>query len=137
MRLNLVAMIDVVFLLLIYFMLIMQFKTPERSLGVELPDARGATAPADPFALPERRLVLTVASAGDGPDDAVVRVEGDGVAWTGGVEGLRELLGPIAASDGAPQVIVRSEPGALWEHTLGAFDAARRAGCEEVRFARP
>ena len=65
MGLNLTSMIDVVFLLLIYFMVATEFKTAEESFPMDLP-ARDA---GQTIMLDNEPLVIVVESAGDGQRD--------------------------------------------------------------------
>lgn len=77
MVLNIVSMIDVIFLLMTYFLLTAKFTTSEESFEVKVPErlessASAAAPPPDPFALPTTTVVLTVTSLGDGPADFAV-----------------------------------------------------------------
>ena len=64
MGLNVAPMIDVVFLLLMYFMLITEFRAPEGSMPLNI--AGQAAEAADPFALPEAPITIVVESLGQG-----------------------------------------------------------------------
>ncbi len=140
MRFNIASMIDVVFLLMIYFMLITEFRRPELAMAVDLPArlAPGAGA-ADPFALPERPIEVEVVSFGPGPAEYALRIDHERLGEAGTFASLREaaegLLGAELGSD--QRFTVRAGPDALWEHTLGAFNALRRAGYTRVRLAGP
>ncbi len=67
--LNLTSMIDVVFLLLVYFMAATDFKLGEEIYRLDLPQ-RGS----DPFELPRDPLRVAVTSIGD--ENYVIRLEG-------------------------------------------------------------
>ncbi|MEC8115202.1 MAG: biopolymer transporter ExbD, partial [Planctomycetota bacterium] len=59
--LNLTSMIDVVFLLLVYFMVATEFKRAEVVERLDLPNRLGAGV-ADPFEVPDHPVVITVSS---------------------------------------------------------------------------
>jgi len=139
MSLNMTPMIDVVFLLLVYFVLGSNFAERERGLHADVPESIGASAPEDPFELPERPLVLRVRSRSEGALDFSVGADDP-------------LLGPLSPGPGLKASLERSleelydadqelviEPmrGARWEHALEVYNAATGAGFRRVRFAAP
>lgn len=134
MSLNLVAMIDVVFLLLVYFMLTADFRRPEEGVALDLP-ARLTTA-LDPLALPARPIEVLVESDEAG---AAVRVEHPALAGVTTVEGLRRegrIRYGTEFGEGQP-FVVRAGSGTRWEDVLRAYNALRGAGYERVRLAEP
>ena len=76
--LNLTSMIDVVFLLLVYFMAATEFKLGEEIYRLDLPD-RGRVA--DPFDLPLDPLRIAVTTVGR--TDYVLRLSGPQTAGPG------------------------------------------------------
>ncbi len=138
MNLNMAALIDVVFLLMIYFMLITEFRAPEERFDVDLPQ-RMERAGGDPFALPVRPIVVAVHSTGDGARQYVLEADAPALERAETYESLHResarLLGTVLGSD--QRFVIRSAPDARWEHALGAFNAIRRAGYTEVRLASP
>lgn len=139
MNLNMAALIDVVFLLMIYFMLITEFRRPEEKFDVDLPRRIEQGAGADPFALPDRPIVVGVFSTGDGEREYVIEADAPSLERAGTYEALfraAERAHGVTLGDDQ-QFVIRSAPDARWEHALGAFNAIRRAGFTEVRFARP
>ena len=139
MNLNMAALIDVVFLLMIYFMLITEFRRPEEKFDVDLPRRMDSGAGADPFALPDRPIVVGVFSTGDGEREYVLEVDAPALERAGSYESLfRAAERARGATLGDDQrFIIRATPDGRWEHALGAFNALRRAGFTEVRFASP
>lgn len=154
--LNIVSMIDVIFLLMTYFLLTAQFTTREESFEVRVPERlEGAsvdTPPADPFALPVTPVVLTVTSRGNGAEDFVIFTDAASLGATGGGEGgaaqgavFRSYGALTAAAESArgrvlgddQRFIIRPAADAKWEHALGALNALKRAGFNNVRFANP
>jgi biopolymer transport protein ExbD len=141
--LNLTAMIDVVFLLLVYFMAATEFKLGEEIYRLDLPQ-RGASA--DPFDLPRDPLRVAVASTGPraGPASYVIRIPG-AHTQPQTFEELYEFLHQSRRSRAAvgglfePDHPIVIEPAGTtrWEHAMEAFNAAARARYTNVTFAGP
>jgi biopolymer transport protein ExbD len=141
--LNLTAMIDVTFLLLVYFMVATQFKLGEEVYRLDLPD-RSGSAPADPFDLDEEPLYVHVATTGPGLDAYRVRFDGP-YAQPASFDELHAFLrerrisetttGGLFESD-HPIIIVPTRV-TKWQHALEAFNAAARAHYTNVTLARP
>ena len=137
MSLNLVTMIDVVFLLLVYFMLATDFRTPEEAVPLDLPTR--LTAPADPLALPARPIEVFVETMGEWRDEYALRVEGGGLGHVRTVQMLRidtEIRRGMDLGDDQP-FVVRPGAGTNWEHVLAVYNALRGAGYARVRLAEP
>jgi len=111
---NMVPMVDVVFQLLIFFMVATAFLDPERALEVELPQAES------PAENPRERneIVLNVL------EDGRVVYQGRDVAR----EELIELLRRAAAQDRETPVTIRGARHALHEAVVGVMDACGLAG---------
>ncbi len=136
--LNLTAMIDVVFLLLIYFMAATEFKQGEEIYRLDLP-RRGA--PADPFVLPRDPLRIVLASTGP-----VCRIRLPGsYAQPASFQELhgflvenRRTAGAVGGLFEADHPIIIEPTGTTrWEHAMEAFNAAVRARYTNVTFAPP
>jgi biopolymer transport protein ExbD len=129
MQVNLAPMIDVVFLLLMYFLLTSQFRPAERALALDVP-APGAASAADPFALPSTPVTIRVRSLGTGPDELTLDV--DHPALSIGSEGPLEdrLLGAMLPPD---QEFIVEAGSARWEHAVRTISAIRAAGFDRVR----
>jgi len=135
-------LIDVVFLLLMYFLLVGEFRPPEKQFRVEVAAEPAQSAPAeplDPFALPAPPVRVTVRSTGDGPADYTIRVDTPSRAEPESAEALRALLEGARGSFIEPDqaFLISATPDSRWEHTLAAFNAVLRAGYHRVRFTRP
>ncbi len=139
MALNFTAMIDVVFLLLLYFMLTADFAKQEDAFALDLPGQGAAEVADDPFALPEQPILVSVRSSGDGQADYALTTDSPLVGELNGYDALTTTLGSLRGDLLAPdhEMVIAPEPGTRWEHTLGAYNAVTRAGFERVRFARP
>ncbi|MHC4764637.1 MAG: ExbD/TolR family protein [Planctomycetota bacterium] len=136
--LNLTAMIDVVFLLLVYFMAATQFKLGEEIYRLDLP-RRGA--PADPFVLPRDPLRIVLVSTGPA---CLIRLPGpytqpaDFQELHGFLRENRRAVGVIGGLFEADHPIIIEPTGTTrWEHAMEAFNAAVRAQYSNVTFAPP
>ncbi len=125
-------MIDVVFLLLIFFVWTASFKIVENVLPTSVWAVTG-TAPSDPEEPPPPEADF---------DDVVVRVRWDGgqPAWTVNDMVVRDLeemstrLVAIANAKHDAPVIVHSDPDVPFGHSIDVYDLSRIVGLE-VRFA--
>ena len=139
--LNLTAMIDVVFLLLVYFMAATEFKLGEEIYRLDLPQ-RGRAS--EPFELPRDPLRVVVASTGEGrgPQAYMLRVEGT-AAQPESFEALHEYLAANRRSEASlgglfepdHPIVIEPRRSARWEHAMEAFNAAARARYTNVTFA--
>ena len=110
--LNLTSMTDIVFLMLVFFMLATTFVDPEKALGIELPGA---------------------ASASDAPaEELVLNVLEDGTYVVGGAsldaEGLRARLEERARQGTDTPVTIRGHRLARHEAIVTAMDACQELG---------
>lgn len=144
MFLNVTAMIDVVFLLMTYFILLASFAPIEQSIRTSAPrqlQSSSAAAPRapDPFDPPSVTISVSVRSLGAGPEQCAVITDAPAITSPTGVENLftkaRDARGPILAP--TQKFIIRPELGTKWEHALAVLNALRRAGYDQVTFANP
>ncbi|TWT90930.1 Biopolymer transport protein ExbD/TolR [Pseudobythopirellula maris] len=130
---SMTPMIDVVFLLLIFFVCTSSFKIPEQALLADLlvQNSQGA-ATIELDDLPELDEVVLHGEPGD-----------EGVAvWTFNDDRrcetrqeLLQLLAALAEVDGSLPVIVDAEGAVPFGEAISAYDAARLAGFDTVQFA--
>lgn len=118
--LNLTPMIDVVFLLLIFFLAATTFAREEVELDLRLPEARSGTPKG-----PNRQLVVNVFADG--------RLAVDGREVT--VEALRQKLAAAVARDRDQAVVVRGDRAAQFGVGLQVLDTCRLAKVTKVEFA--
>ena len=140
--LNLTPMIDVTFLLLVYFMVATQFKLGEEVYRLDLPD-QGTGVSLDPFALDEEPLRVKVATTGIGPNAYRLRIEGP-FEQPRDFEQLHAFLrdrlisadsvGGLFAED--HPIIIEPTRTTSWQHAVGAFDAAARARFTNITMGR-
>ena len=150
----LTAMIDIVFLLLLYFLLSIQPREREEIFAMQLDidaEERAETpADPDPFALTDPPLVIVVESIGPGGSDCTVALQPFLSAAQGPPpRNLPELAAYLADQRVSPdgsrglyradqEVVIRASDGATrWEHMVGVFNAARRAGLANISFEEP
>ncbi|HVZ94750.1 MAG TPA: biopolymer transporter ExbD [Phycisphaerales bacterium] len=146
MMLNITAMIDVIFLLLTYFLMLASFRPREQSMETEAPKpaesgALTAQTPAqaDPFELPSVPIRVTVVSGGDGPEQCAIATDSPALGEIRGVDDLftkaGAARGPLIAQ--TQSFVIRPDADARWEHALAVLNALRRAGYDQVTFAHP
>lgn len=141
--LNVTAMIDVIFLLMTYFLLIAQFHPREQAFAAENPVREEAEQVMSPetasFDLPERPIELTLRSVGNAPNEYVLGVESPLLTDAGPITTFSELTRTLVLKRtkvlSLDQVfIVHAAKDARWEHAIGAMAALRSAGFEQIRF---
>jgi biopolymer transport protein ExbD len=115
---NLTPMIDVVFNLIIFFVVGTRFADMERSIAVQVPAVRDAQ---------------TLSPA---PEKRVINVDRDGrVSLDKQIVTLDELTATLAAARGEYAdlgVVIRGDEQAPFQHVAGALNACRRAGISEM-----
>ena len=122
-------MIDVVFQLLLFFLLGCRFISAEGHVQANLPD--GGCGIAEPL-----RIVLR----STGVDNAGVRVESSDLQLTAAsLPAMHDRLKGLLQRPGMAKRPVRFEPAGpvRWQHVVDAFNEARRAGCRSVSLRGP
>jgi len=116
--LNLTSMIDVLFLLIIFFMVATKFDEMERNIEVAVPEVSqaGEAAP------PQRPLVVSVRSDGG--------VELDGTPLT--IEDLTARLAAARTPLGEPTVVIRGDAQCAFQHVAATLAACRQAGVSDL-----
>jgi len=116
--LSLTPLIDVLFLLLIFFIVATRFSKEETELDVELPSASQA-------------LPLT-----SQPAELVINIDGGGNFYIDGKfrqpEEIERLLQTSARNNPLTQtVVIRADKTADWQHVSTAFDLCKKVGIYE------
>ncbi|MBI4878733.1 MAG: biopolymer transporter ExbD [Planctomycetes bacterium] len=113
-QINLTPLIDMVFLLLIFFMCATSFLDPEREIGIELPQAVSGEAP------------------GEAPDELIINVLQDGTLIVSGREtdqaGLAAALERAARKSAELPVTIRGDRLVHHERIVQVMDACGAAG---------
>ncbi len=119
--LNLTSMIDVLFLLIIFFVVGTKFNEAEREIDLKVPEA---SAPGALSAAPEKKMV---------------NVYSDGqVTLDGQVVSLSELTSRLAAARAQyPRlgVLVRGDSDSRFQPIAGVLGACKQAGIEDLGIA--
>jgi biopolymer transport protein ExbD len=118
--LNLTSMIDVLFLLIIFFMVATKFDQLERNIDVAVPEVSQAGEENTP------------------PEPIIVTVQSDGSIGIGGEEVTTEQLitrlaaaRSVAAATG-PAVVIRGDADCAFQHIAAVLAACRQAGISEL-----
>jgi biopolymer transport protein ExbD len=138
--LNLTSMIDVVFLLLIYFMVATEFRRAEASFPMDLP-AEGRNVEA---LLDEEPLVVLVESAGKFTSDIRLQIEGP---WEP-IQSLGELKKFLRANraDGfgtgglfTPDhpILIRPSSETRWEHAVAVYNTTVQSRYTNITLGKP
>ncbi len=135
-QLNLTSMIDVIFLLLIYFVITANFSVDEGVLTAQLPQGTGQPPPLDELPLEKVVIELSVP-----PTDDTAAVLSRGRHRYAGVAELQADMAaqrrgpgrsPTALYEADHPVLIEPKPGVRWQHTVDAFNAVVAAGYTRV-----
>lgn len=129
---NLAPMVDVVMVILIFFMLGTSFVLTEGFLSTRLPAQAGPGGAARISIVPAVRIELY---RGEGAACGI-RVMGQSIR-DGDFAALEGMLRSRveAGADSQSRVVIRAEPAVRYEQVVSAMDAARRAGYARVQFS--
>ncbi len=130
---NLAPMIDVTFLLLIFFLVTTTFERAEGILSSELPatDASAATP------LPISPIVVRLTP--DGVAGCTILVDGLDVI----PEDFAQLVDVLLSLQQQPgfdaqtPVVIVADQHVRWDHVVECWNSALRAGCKRIAFAEP
>ena len=128
--LPLTPLIDVTFLLLLYFLLTSTFRQPEEQMMAPVPSQGGEQS----ILLP---IHITLRPAGEFGEGALYRI-GDGET-TGRLSRVRATLRERArvARDPEVPVVIHADTEVRWNHVVEVFSAASGAGFRAVTFGPP
>jgi len=137
-QLNLVSLLDVTFLLLIFFVLTASFAPGEGLLPADLP--RGHNPP-KPTENPITPLTIQVSTRGLDSFEIIYEVIGSRVATE--PEQLFEILLQLQRNDHNPRgiflqedpVVIQPSQDVPWGNVVEAFNQARRAKYRDINFA--
>jgi len=119
---NLTPMIDVVFLLLLFFMVSTSF-VRESSLKVDLPEASGEPLVAE-----------------DSPIDIIINVDGsfiidDITLATPSKAELAKRLKAVVGDESDPHIIISADAGTKYQNIVSAMDIAKQLGYTRLTLA--
>ncbi|MDG2385319.1 MAG: biopolymer transporter ExbD [Pirellulaceae bacterium] len=119
--LSMTPLIDVVFLLLIFFLVATRFAEEERSMEVNLPTA----SESKPITMK--------------PKDIELNIDQEGQYFLGGgqsltLEQMELALGRLAVNNPLTQtVVIRADRSCSWDRVAQAMNACHRAGLQDVK----
>lgn len=116
--LNLTSMIDVLFLLIIFFMVATRFDEMERNIAVAIPQV----AQAGEDAAPPEPLIVSVAA------DGQFALTGKSVTEAELVQRLAAARTPLTE----PSVVIHGDASCPFQHVAAALGACRQAGISEL-----
>lgn len=130
MSLPLTPLIDVTFMLLLYFLLTSTFREPEQQLMAPVPSRGGEQS----VLLP---IHVTLEPAGPAGESMSCQVGDDEL--TGDVSDIRQQLYAHAQNLADPEVpvIIHADQDVRWTYVVEVFNAATIAGFEAITFAPP
>ena len=133
--LNLTPMIDVVFQLLIYFVLGLSLEMDEELIRTDLPRREATTG----FAIDDEPVTVEVEAAAAGRVPVTVRGPVSFAAATPAELRTRvreAIAGPSPTLAPSQRFVLRPLPGATWDDTVEAFNALAGAGATRISFWR-
>ncbi len=118
---QLAPMIDIVFLLLCFFVASQLFAQWESEIDIQLPTAKSAATP--------QRL----------PGEIILNVRADGTVVVSGrsfdADGLDRLLAQLVEIYPGQPVVIRADRATPYQHVIAVIDACRRAEIWNIAFA--
>lgn len=132
---NFAPMIDVTFLLLIFFLVTTTFERAEGILASEFP--RDAGAPS--VALPLSPIVIRLHQTGSAHEDVEITIDRF-ESTAADFEELAALIGRIHEEPGFDKdtpVVIVTDDDVRWDHVVACWNAALRAQCTRIAFAEP
>jgi biopolymer transport protein ExbD len=116
--LNLTSMIDVLFLLIIFFMVATKFDEMERNIEVAVPEVAQA---GEATPKPQSMVVSVMA-------DGKVELDGRPVSLTELTSQLAKARTPLTE----PVVLIRGDAGCAFQHVASALAACQQAGISDL-----
>ncbi|MCP4590468.1 MAG: biopolymer transporter ExbD [bacterium] len=126
---NLTPMIDVTFLLLIFFLVTSTFERPEGLFAANLPQDAGIAAPP----LPISPIIVRLTPAGSACRIRIDNFSEAPVSFGDLADFLKNVQGNPGFDDRTPVVIV-ADDSLAWDHVVACWNAAVRASCKSIAF---
>ena len=129
---NLAPLVDVVMVILIFFMMGTSFAISEGVLPTRLPTDAGS-APGSPSFIPGVRILL---SPGPTADRCLIEVAGQGMI-SDSFDALSDFLNRKLGQGADPQgrIVIAASPSVRYQFVISTLDACVRAGFRNVQFA--
>ncbi len=116
---NMTSMMDMVFNLLIFFLVATTMAQEERDTAVKLPN----TSQARPLSAPPQQLIINI------KDDGSLVVTGK----TYDAAALSQMLAEVAQKDPGRNVLIRADERSTFRHFAGVVDLCRGVGIAEAK----
>lgn len=116
---NMTPLIDMVFLLLIFFLVATTFAQEERERGLQLP---GSDSPR-PLSAPPKYFIINITSEG------IVKIGGRAYSH----KELGEMLADVAKNQPDRDVLVRADKDSRHEHFARVVELAHKAGISKTK----
>lgn len=132
---NFAPMIDVTFLLLIFFLVTTTFERAEGILASQMPKDSGKVS----VALPLSPIVVRLSQESERHDDFLIRIDrfpDQPATFLELTETIRQIHKLPGFDRETPLIIVAGDD-VRWDHVVGCWNAAIRAGCTSVAFGEP
>lgn len=132
---NLAPMIDVTFLLLIFFLVTTTFERAEGILESRLPQTHTRAT----VSLPISPIVIRITQAGEDASDYTIRVD----RFDHAPQKFAELSGFLvqlqqqSGFDRDTPIVIVAGNDVRWDHVVSCWNAALRAECNNIAFAEP
>lgn len=142
-KINVTSLIDVTFLLLVYFMIATSFTSSEEAYRSDIPSREGSGS-GDPFKIDDDPLRIEVDSTGLGPGMYRLHLDGpfqqpatfdDLYAFLTSRQVRADSAGGLFEPD--HPIVIQPTRTTSWEHAMQAYNAAARARYSNVTFAKP
>lgn len=142
-KLKMTAMIDIVFQLLIFFLVSTRFRTPEGELDAYLPEKGAPVTTQLDVPVDEIRITLRVSQAGKDDPTAPpsVLLDGKSYRWSSAPppartfqNRLKQLSDDAAIRENVP-VIIEAEPHLAYKWVIETLNLCRKGRFEQVNFA--
>ncbi len=132
---QLAPMIDVTFLLLIFFLVTTTFERAEGLLASNLPQTNARPT----VSLPISPVVIRISQEGPGLDEYKITID----RFDGIPQNFAELSGFLVQLQDQPgfdrdtPVVIVAGNDVRWDHVVSCWNAALRAECTKIAFAEP
>ena len=133
MQLPMMPMIDITFQVLLFFIMVMQFRMAEGQIPADLPQQEGVmAAQAVELKLPIRILLRSSVTNSEMPE---IEIERENVTLHSWDELYARLVGLQKDLGSDTLVIIRPRSDVVWSHVVNADNAAIRAKFKTIAFA--
>lgn len=130
-------MLDCVFNVLLFLIVVTRFSTPEGTLPAKLPAKGAAAAQATGFEVPREPVRLYLSGDPADTKGCLVRIDDKSSAPVARAELVRRLGGLLQQPgyDSRTPVYLLADDNVSWDHVVNAYNAALSASFQRIFFA--